>query len=76
MKRGTLTPFDKSPLAYYQRKAVFDIEQSAPAASRLSELWMGRPKRGVFPVGMSLNTQKDTHPGTGQFALPNGVLDL
>jgi hypothetical protein len=42
MKRGTLTPFDKSPLAYYQREAVFDIEQSAPAA--ISEPWMGRPK--------------------------------
>jgi hypothetical protein len=41
---GTLTPFDKSPLAYYQRKAVFDIERSAPVASRLSELSMGRPK--------------------------------
>jgi hypothetical protein len=76
MKRRTLTPFDKSPLAYYQRKVVFDIEQSAPAASRLPELWMGCPKSGVLPPGMSLNIPKYTQFKMVQFALLDGGLAL
>ena len=60
MKRGTLNPFDKSALAYYQSNAVADIEQSAPAASRLSKFRRAAEDRS-YASRVGVNIQKRSH---------------